>query len=743
MVVTSGALPYEYDFALPVTGPVGQSGTILEQGMFVLFAEMRKFGTEPLDSHGFNVYRHPDVPPSGFEPKGDGSTLGGDVGGPALVTINNLLEMREALSDGIDALFDLYADDSAYTGSNELLFREAYFTTSYPGEQGSGYVQGIQVNPFILATIGGDFQRPRLEDIDGGDRLTDTNLHWLGGSGVFFDLDVGEVVIQPMPFHRAFRKFNSGYSNPRFNHCPYYPMFQTTAGSLITLTGRERVTPNQNGFWAQNTNFEAIASGKVQVDGYAMLPETELRFISNNRNASNYFDSISSASDMTYFAAGQRQVRPPAGMNDSSARTYWTPQVQASGYYSILAVTPRSSQPLMGAESGITSIWPPIDYRLTLANRNLQQSQNASGTLKTPGFGLSQGYQVFDDCIWLSTRGNVELSGVTNSPARGLHPISPIDGALMWFRPADLTIATTGNRPSTSFTAPGVPAGTPGNFEVHLGMEDVGGQIIRLSRAFNETTSPAPGGLPELQYDYTIYFQTYNRPSLTRTSETSVSWTFIEGTAPSDPNGFAFSDMGSMFYDGSDYWIGGSNTRLVKVTGGLSFDGYYDIASGGTFYTGRAFVNGEYLYWSSNAGTVVSDPLLTDVNMANFSQGSGIGKWQINSNPPDITQDAGQYAHVSAKPIRGEDLLGAPTSALIHDIIDVTGATHVDNGIWALVGLRFGGASNDRLWLLKLEETATQYNVTEAIDLDHTVGASFGSSRPSDYPYHIIYHSVD
>lgn len=745
MVVASGQYPYEYDVPLPITGPIGQSGNILEAAMFVLNAEIRKWGNEPLQFFQFNHYIHPDIAGSGFEPKADGSTLGGDVAGPSLVVIDHILTLRSWLRSFNNSLWDLYGDDSSAGTAARQIFGESWYTTAYPGH-GSGFLVPVDLG-FGFSIQNGIPLRPELDDITGGDDHTDPDPHWLAGSGVFFDIDIGEVVFQPFPFHGPHKLFRAGgggvpgFSNPRFSFSPYYPAFQKMDGSLISMTGNEFAQAGA-GSWRVNTNFAAIASGKVQMDGYAILPDTQLRLVGGNKNLSTFGDTISAISDFTFFEGGHREVNN-GGTNDPTARTYWTPQAQSSGFYAVLPYTPLSAQPLLAIPSGAAGFFPQIDYRPPLNNRGLHNAINVTSdgkVLIANINGTSQGYQVFDDCIWMKSLSRNALSGVSNSPSRGIMPLSPYNGSFMWYRPVDLALASPGNSPtlSSQYTTevPPIPTGTPGNFECHVGMEPIGtDDVLMLSKVYNSFFTDLGIGVGD-QYDNEVFFQRYSGTSMTH-SETSVAWTFVG--ADDTESGPVDNSISDMFFDGSSYWLVGKFlSRVHKFSSALAYQGGYQGSIGGR----RGFVDSEYIYWQhSDFGVSAGDPLLTDPNMSGHSIGSGIGKWSITADPADPLANVGTFSHDSAKPIIAETTIGfADIDSRIHDIIEITPAqaTHVTPGIWVLFQVGSFPDASEALWILRVTEQSTFYRVEEAIDLNFRV-----DDTSAQYALDLIYREID
>lgn len=718
MVVASGQFPYRYDITLPIRGNIGQSGNILEAGMFVIYAEFRKFGIEPLDFFTFNKYSHPNIAASGFEPKGNGATLAGNVGGPAIVALDNILEMRSALHDIPNGLwYSAYGSECHLgQGTTRNYVTSSLFTTSYPGIHPSGEFAVVDFGGGSYGADDPTFLRPELTTITGGNDHLDTDLHWLGGSGILFDIDIGEVVFQPPTF---FGGLNTIYANSTF-----IPSFQKTDGSLITLTGRET-----NDAPYSEYNFNAVNSGKVQIDGYGFLPQTKVNLITGNE--SNFYSTVGANSDFTFHSSGARQLNGSAGLTDHTARTYWTPQTQSSGFYSAIAINPKT--PLVQIPSGIISIWPEISKFIGF-NFELGRSISITSDNKVKKTSLSSnGYQVFDDAVWM-TSPSVKLGITASNISRGIHVLSPHNGKIVWYRPADNAVATTGNMPiASSEYDTGTTAGTPGAFETHYGLERYSGNYIRVSRVWNETITDLGAGFFDVEN--TVYFQRYSAPAMNHT-ETLSYW--MHSNSVANETGEIGNIISDLFYDGTYYWLTSKNGRKHRFTNALVFDGTY-VGAGNN--TGRnTYIDGEYLYWYSGGGLTIGDPLLSDANMTNRGIGSGIGKWSIVSDPADIYADRGQVSNDSAKPIIAETFVGVArdTDTRIHDIIEVTSAqaTHVTPGIWALI--TFASPTGfQRLWLLRIVEETNYYRTEEAI--------FFGieATQNSEYPRDIIFGDID
>jgi hypothetical protein len=740
MVVASGQYPYQYDFPLPLRGPVGQSGNIIEAGMFVLFSELRKFNQNPyfLDFVP-QIYNNAINTPIGFEPNGSGTNLGGLVDGPAIVEIESILMLRNGLlDDGVD-LFQSYVNETDYSFPRSAA--ESWLGTAYP-ESPSGKIINVETSPGNFQVVDATYLRPELTIFTGGQSITDADIHWLASSGIIYDIDVGEVIFQPFPFPSKFKAGFGASDDLTFSMGPFYPSFQKTDGSLISLTGRE-VQDASPGDWRDTVNFDAIGSGKLQLDCYAALSGTLVRLITGNHL--NYFSSLSATSDFDFVIGGQRTLGGGSNpKNDSTSRIYWTPQAQSSGVYGIITSNPKSVFPGLAIESGIISIWPRNDARAKstnpLNNDELGQSFTANGDdTVTTDPSDSRGFQVFDDAVWVTSK-NAGLSGTVNHPSRGLYPISPHNGELMWYRPAELTVATAGTSPVVASEGPDVP--TPGHFEVHVGMEPFGAtEFVRLSRSYvNDNMIVGP--TTTTQYDSTVYFEIYDKTDLTQ-REVSESWTIT--VPPAGPRTGALGNaLGDLFYDGTSYYVVSAlQSKIAKFSSLLVFEGLYGVSAGpfGTGGTGgrSAFINSEYLYWSRGDGAIsVNDPLRDDPNMSSYNIGSGIGKFSFVSDPADITVDVGTFQYDSAKPIRMDNVRPINSTATsantdIHDIIEIESAdaTHVRPGIWVLL------TSDENLWLLRIEELSDHYRPLEAIRLVN------GNIDDADYPYEIIRMDID
>lgn len=724
MVVASGQMLYQYDSVLPIrtkpgawpglnTPNIGPSGDIIEQAMFVLNAELRKWNVTSLSLLTYQAYSHPDLPGSGFEPKDNGQTLIGLVGVPALLTSNNIEQMRDNLGTH---LFSAYANDSVY-GSSEFL--NAWLKSAYP-ESPSGDLRIIEILPIpIFSLIGRTFLRPPLENITNGNLITTTDMHWLMGSGTLFDIDIGEVIFNPFPFPGTSNFFSPSANNLQIEFSPTIPTIQTTLGNIPSVLASRYQSDVGVGTFKNTTNFAALESGYMQIDGYVLLPETTIELVRGNDF--NFEDTVSFSNDFTGHIQGLRRVSNNLGQNDASARCYRLPTTQNSGLYRLLTHNQRVHVPFTAIPSGFVSIWPQgnvIKSNTGLLVTNPSNFIDGQQYTITSDGGLkrapteAKGVHVFDDAIWLAGPNDSTSSGTFDS--RGLTVVSPFTGSFVWYRPAERILSTSGT------FGPG-----PAHFGNHLGLFELGTDFVRISKTGSEfftfETSPtADTGV------YTIHWQRYNQTTLNHIEE-SKTFTIIE-----DGLALTLDSIGGAIRNSSNIYIWNEINTITRFTTGLNFDGYFrgPIA-------GRRHVGGSQLLYTRGAGGLtVGDPLLA-IGATNIA--SGIGKWSISIEPADIFTDSGEYIHTSAKPLRAEAHFGfrSATNTIIHSIFDIIGATHVPNGTWMIIQFQ------SNIFLCRIVEESTEWRVVESMQLRETVDGSFTGTLPDEFPFEGILHEID
>ena len=729
MVVASGQMPYNYGTALPlralpfswpgvVTPNIAASGDIIEAAMFVYNAELRKWNfTGTLDQLYYNLYTHPNITPSGFEPKARGDTLVGLVTGSAgLLSVDNIEQMRTQLRT---FLFEFYEDDSDYETED---FMQAWLETAYP-ESPSGSLVIHQISPPTpaFALDGRTFLRPSAEHITGGDFI-DINIHWLGGSGVLFAIDCGEVVFNPFPFLHISQYVAPSTGNHRVNFGPIMPVIQTTAGTLPSVDAARYQTDLSTGSFKSSINFEAIASGYVQIDGYVLLAGTTIELVhGNDRNVEG---TVTSVNDYTGHIQGLRRLRLNTGMNDPSARCYRLPSAQASGLYRLLAHNRKADVPTTAIPSGFVSIWPQGQVTLT-KNTGLQGVQSnfidgqqlteaSDGTMILSPLD-AKGVHVLDDAIWITSPNDSDGSGTFHSP--GLFVLSPHNGDLVWYRPAERILSTSGN------FGPG-----PAIFGAHIGLMDLGSDFVRVSRTCLQIQETNVLG-NEDRLTETIYFQRYDKTTLDH-----IEFPVGYAIQSEDATLAAFAGLTGLhgaMTDGTNIYIWTNNGSVHKFTSSLAFDTAYR----GPIARRRHYANGQLLYTVGD-GITAGDPLLSIIGGIS----SGIGVWSTTDPAGTSVDMVGVITHNSAKPLRGETHFGLQIdgNALIHQIFEVTGSTHVRNGTWILIQF----VTN--LYLARIIERASDWLVVESIKFRDTFEAvSGGGSMPDEFPIEGIRHDID
>ena len=391
MTLLSGIPPYSYDYGNgpfrvhnPYSSdfPIGLSGILLEQAQFVITAEKRRLN-KFLNSHvlpSFNVYVNSAILPSGgYEPKINGSTLGNEVYPAAAFILDHIQETRLAL-------VSLFQDYSSDTNLDTFEYRAAWFQALYPNSPSGFYNAG---DPDFAFTVDGHWSHRFPSETGIIDYVNDDVL---GSSGVLYDVDIGELMINPAPHISAFG-LDRMHAIDFFavQQFPLFPAFQKTDGSLIPLTGREpSVIP-----LAADYQIDHISSGCIRLDGYAIYNNTEIYL---GRNA-NIFGPVE---DFTVVSEGHRDVA--FGGNIIGSRLFIAPTSQGSGVYRVATKNKRIDFPNTTIESGAMSFWPNItDYWPNCTNPN-DQLIGSTTTI------ADLGYHVFNDCIWMTDQAFNTLS---------------------------------------------------------------------------------------------------------------------------------------------------------------------------------------------------------------------------------------------------------------------------------------------------------------------------------------------
>ena len=661
MILQSGLPPYSYDVNLPLRAdfpysptPIGPSGTLLEQAMFVIQAERRRFNTNPGDIHGgYYIYVHPDIPPSGpFEPKADGSTLANKLY-PSVVTPNTVSGLRDQL---YELMFN-HAFDNQYSVSTQLTdwIRQCYPRSPsgyFPDPAEGGTRRGIWLRPLQGMQVTPD---DLYEDVDLGP--IDVDPHWLGGSGVFFDIDFGEVMWNPYPWFReqSTVNFHGGPNGDEWpiQATPLFPAFQTTTGSIIATNGRE--SDAQLILNDEDQHMSHVPSGKIRMDGYVLREQTDFLLAPS-------FDDFTNTTQFSNFEGG---IRVFQGRYIDTARIFLTPSVQASGVYRICARNRKANYPSTIVESGIISQWPPADVKYPRS---------------------SQGYHVFNDCIWVTDVG-ANNSG-TSIEASGLTVLSPWTGTRLWLRYASVLNSTTRQR-----------------WGANVGLERKTANTIQRLQA---------SGSPPFTDTYNVGLYTYN-DLLTFSSISDIVLTGAgAGTDQTDT-------VRDMMYNGTNYYILSTRSTTTQgfiheIDGGTlaenSKNGFPTASGANVRCDGIGFGNSKKLIFSLRGFGITDEDRLVA---------------QFELSPPSPVQI------LNPKPINLPWSTSNPTS--IKDIIQVTSSTHLTPGTYALV-MREIGLTSRQLWLFRIEEGLLQWDV---------LGSYLITSDPGQQATHrqILYKAID
>lgn len=674
MAIASGIIPYNYDyghgpFRVPnpynSNFPIGLSGVLLEQAQFVITAEKRRlnkfFDSSILPS--FNVYVNSSILPSGgYEPKASGSTLGNAFYPAAAFIIDHIQETRLALV----SLFQDYASD---TNLDTFEYRAAWFQALYPSSPSGFYNAG---DPDFAFTVDGHWSHRFPSETGTIDYVCDDVL---GASGVLYDVDIGELMINPAPHISAFgldRMHNVDFFVVQ--QFPLFPAFQQTDGSLVPLTGREpSVIPN-----AVDYQIDHISSGYIRLDGYAIYSNTKTYLGRNN----NIFGP---ATDFTVISEGHRDV--VFGGNLVGSRLFIMPTSQGSGVYRVATRNKRTDFPNTTIESGKMSFWPNItDYWPNATNHN-DQLVGSTTTI------ANLGYHVFDDCLWMTDQ---PMSSATTAKPSGLVILSPYTGHNMWIRYADQTEFVTTTTIATTIAC---------DWARSVGLiRNNTNSIYRLHNNVQDTVTNVSGTFVFAQYNDLLDFTT----------------SFSTGPAEL-PFGGDLLELEDFWYDdvNSEYWV--SSHSIVDHPGfpfwkfDASFQYINKYTYGGEY--GSAFgINHSHGVFANGGQHYIFAGGSGNLNATGFS--SGIYPLSIVSDGTDPYMTDGSVpscglVHIGpVKFIKGESFVGVQQSATILDMLEVTVASHVPIGIYALIAWTdTGGGAATSIYLLRIEETATQWDI--------------------------------
>lgn len=698
MVLSSGLAPYSYDYGGgPFRTPnstcdglvLGPSGKLLEQAQFVITAEYRRWrgGVDHAQLEDFNIYVHPDIAPSGpYEPKSNGSTIANEIRPANLIFIDHIIETREAL----EAVLGRMAGDSDFSQDGLL---QSWLSALYPN------------NP---SGINGDYshREPSATGL-----IMDLNADVLGSSGVLYDVDFGEVMYNPYPvMGRTLRgnfhgdRTNGGRSTFLVRMSPAFPSFQKTNGAFASLNGREPAADeisNVNIVY----NIDHVSLNQVRLDGYALTSDSKYYLGTGS-------DILDGVEDFSFAAAGTRTPISTAEVDMEQARVFLTRTTETSGVKRIAAKNSYIDFPQTTIESGVASIWP-----------NSTKYWPTQGALNSATSSFNVGYEVFDDCFWLTDQ-DFGVGSVSNY-ASGLAIVSPFTGHTMWVRFAELVNESKGYKvgetPPTS------------NWGWQLGMERIDGStIIRCGWDIRNPVIAAdiPGSNPTTFADTsgTVAFIEYNN-NLDFVSETISTSEFISNVFQHS----SVARIGDMFWDGTHYWLLGFNNGAGNSHTAWKFDSLYNFSQAYVFdpedgssyptfslFLNRAkgaFIDSRYFFYNYEL-----NELTGQTSGPQLGKSSGITEFFFtdgadpNANPPTfITTD-------TPKDINGAPHFGYMEQAEIIDMIEVTGGTHTRDGIYVLIRFKrdISTVDDGPIHILRIEEGFTTWEIKAIYTISDT-----------------------
>jgi hypothetical protein len=687
MVVESGQMPYQYDVPTPLSAStaVGLSGVHLESAQFVINAELRKFFlfSNSLTS-AWRAYSNPDIAGIAYEPKADGSTLAGDVLGPVQVDLDHIPLMRAIMIDG---LFEFYEDFSPY--DSEDIVRD-WVQQAYPTSP-SGYNpvrRGIFFRPVLQADGGTYF--PTIFGPDGQTgTFTDPDPHWLGGSGVIMDIDVGEVMFNPYPI-----AVNTGIGNAHEGNTdtwrvlsrPLWPSFQRTDGTLISLNGEENRWPENLPDSSAIVQTDSIGSGYVLYQGYPVLPETEFVLGRMNDPEGDVQGLSGSSNEFTYIIQTGNSLGDALNLEHSAV--FVDPPVLPTGLYRTTMRNTKANVPFTTVESGTISQWPD------------------------PSPVIGSAYEVFDSCFWVTDVGNKFITGAGSGPS-GLAVISPFTGKSLWLRNAVHDSAGTYRGGADSIETAYWDEGL--NSLQRVGTND----IKRICRTPIDRTAAGAGFV-----DLDVNVATFNDDIST------VAITGITLTVPSMAVTFTANIViRHMIFDGTSYHV------LVKDT---FFAEPFVIVT----------LDNAFVQTATSIASTTSDNLF---KLGYISDGKGgsqtLVTYQLLGSSTPLSDQLGIVpVTLGNPPTYGTEKIiditthigGTITSSHLYELLEISGETEVDDGVYALVSIDTSTTANT-LYILRIEEETASWSIQglwNITTVDNNYNATF-------HQMGMIYKSVD
>lgn len=663
MPVASGQMPYEYEWPTPFSAKdnqdIGLSGVHLEAAQFVIQAELRKFGVSDSFTTAWRVFTNQSIPAgSGYDPKANGDTLNGLVGPAVVADLDHIAIMRLILMLGLwGSAYDL----NEYSTATLL---EDWIRQAYPASP-SGYKSD---------QLDGQFLRPVLQE-DGQTYIpgttadaklgifTDPDPHWLGGSGIILDIDVGEVMWNPYPvtFFTRTGDSHGRIDNWNITSFPFYPGFQKTDGSIISLNGFENKWPEDPvpTTFGRVGQYEPVGSGFVRFSAYPILQDTDFFFANINDPLSEVYRIEGSPDQMNAVATSARPIGL-ASRNVQHTDVFLDPIPLGTGLYRVACRNSKVNFPFTTVQSGVVSQWPAL-----------------------PGsFALHiTGYEVFNNCFWITDWGDF-VGGTGTGPAgpSGFGVVSPFTTRHLWQRNATDDPTQVWDIGDDELKDVRWWYNNANNdIRPYRSLQRVGtNQIVRLIGATEGSVFPAG---TSINGAIAIF-------------DDDIGAVTTQNINVSLPTGSFVATLDNMVFDGTDYWIAGSMPGNSK-----------------TWRLNSSFVEVERLH-----GRIVQ------TLAAYVSDGLGGPQRLVGVQNDDITEYQ-VIPHVGPEPEANEldavttKTLSAPagmsTIVQIYALIEVTGVPEIKDGVYAYVLARNSLDTVRRLYILRVFEDVTTWEIDQ------------------------------
>lgn len=650
MVVQSGIYPLQYDISLPfrlsvTRDQIDLGSDLMESILFAVNADEMRF-LPPEIRFRFLLYEHPsgvpgkaDIYPNAdeqtlrvsspfylSEPNSSGVNI---VGSGNFNTTDWINDIRSALSGNmtgpiiLDGVFPIHTQDT--TDNMLRAWLGAKGTSIGGGGGGDGPIpERTWTHPYYSES-------------------GTPPLGFLGYSGQLFDIDVDEVFYHPIPRFTFFTNIVGATSGVPpaiigvYPGKPIFPSFAQKDGTLVSATAADSRAKTRVHY-----HFDHVASGFVRFDGDVLIPNG------------------------TYDFGGVTGVFAESGVRTDS--------ILAGPYQPMIArafVTPPTSLtrgleavPVIVSHSGVV---PASGERVSRYPRKegdlvgfYERGIDAGGDIFPFGTGAQagpSGFEYFEDCLTISS----PYVATSEGPYFGLTYYSPISSFPLWIRHGEDAVNGFGAN------------WTEGQISLNHG-------VIRL----NATTLVGLESLVGGTVGGSWVFKDYNHSleeTASRTGTRGASDFFTPGSAR------VWNDGASIFA------LGGKalNTRRLGAAepgpvSGIINEWIHPTFGDASNYRSNNLDSPRTVGQRTAIGVfdgtnhylaVTSFPSDTDFNVA-----SGLSQLTLISGPGG--QFDNLYDYGVFEPIDGT-ALGLKFPLSVWCLVNVTGATDFNNGVWAIL----------------------------------------------------------